>query len=301
VPDFENPGRFLYVAGSGSGFIVEPNWIMTNNHVVSHAHRLRITFYSGTSVTLTDKQIKTDPLTDLAAVALPVPSSGHREDETFKIEFANSDDVERGDLVLALGNPLGLKHTVTHGVISAKGRLLSSFDVSEVLQTDTPINKGNSGGPLFDHLGRLVGVNFAIVSDTGFHQGIGFAIPSNTTREVFHQLKDKGEVERGYLGVSGLDLDAESVRNLALDHAGAVLVQSVVGGKPAWDAGVRAGDVIIKYNGESLSATSAFRHLRQLIMDSKVGTHVPLVFVRSGEQRSVEVTVAKRPRDSKRY
>jgi serine protease Do len=296
VPDPDNPGKVLYLAGSGSGFIVEPNWVLTNNHVVAHAHRLRITFYSGHTVTIKEEGIRTDPLTDLAAVQLPAALPGIlREDDTVRVEFANSDEVERGDLVLALGNPLGLKHTVTHGVISAKGRLLSSFDASEVLQTDTPINKGNSGGPLFDSLGRLVGVNFAIVSDSGFHQGIGFAIPSNTAREVFRQLKDKGEVERGYLGAGLLDVEPAEAKSLGLERAGAVRVRTVESGKPAWSAGLRANDLIVKYNGEPLSSNNAKRHLWQLIMETKVGSQVPVSVVRDGNWSTLTVTVGKRP------
>src|SRR5262249_55929193 len=223
-----------------------------------------------------------------------------REDDTLRIEFANSDQVERGDLVLALGNPLGLKHSVTHGIISAKGRLLSSFDASEVLQTDTPINKGNSGGPLFDHLGRLVGINFAIVSDTGLSQGIGFAIPSNTAKDVFRQLRDKGEVERGYLGAGLLDLEPAEIKHLNLQRAGAVFVRTVESGDPAArarasGAGIRAGDIIVKYNGESLSPSNARRQLWQLIMETKVGTQVPLVVVRDGNWSTVAVTIGKRP------
>jgi serine protease Do len=301
VPDPDNPGKVLYVAGSGSGFIVEPNWILTNNHVVSHAQRLRVTFFSGYSVTVREDGIKTDPLTDLAAVLLPVSPPGVlREDDTVKVEFANSDEVERGDLVLALGNPLGLKHSVTHGVISAKGRLLSSFDASEVLQTDTPINKGNSGGPLFDHLGRLVGVNFAIVSESGFHQGIGFAIPSNTAKEVFRQLKDYGEVRRGYLGAALLDLDGARAKALGLERAGAVLVELVEAGKPAANARLRTGDIIVKYNGEALSGNNPRRHLWQLIMDTKVGTQVALTVVRDGQWQSMDVTIGQRPPEPKR-
>jgi S1-C subfamily serine protease len=301
VPDPENPGKSLYLCGSGSGFFVEPNWLLTNYHVVSHAHRLRVTFYSGYSITVGADRIKTDPLTDLAAVSLPASPPGVlREDDTVKIPFANSDEVERGDLVLALGNPLGLKHTVTHGVISAKGRLLTSFDASELLQTDTPMNKGNSGGPLFDHLGRLVGINCAIVSDSGFHQGIGFAIPSNTARDVFRQLKDKGEVERGYLGAALRDVEAAQAKAMSLERAGAVLVEMVESGQPAALAGLRKGDIIIKYNGESLSSNNPRRHLWQLIMDTKVGAEVPLTVARGGQWKAMPVTIGKRPPDKKR-
>ena len=294
-------GKPLYLAGTGSGCIVEPNWILTNNHVVTHAHRLRVTFLSGHTVIVGEDRIHTDPLTDLAVVHLPPSPPGvSRDDDKMRIEFANSDEVERGDLVLALGNPLGLKHSVTHGIISAKGRLLSSFDASEVLQTDTPINKGNSGGPLFDHLGRLVGINFAIVSDTGLSQGIGFAIPSNTARDIFRQLRDHGEVERGYLGAGLLDLEPAEAKQLDLQRAGAVFVRTVESGAPAARAGLRAGDIIVKYNGESLAPSNPKRQLWQLIMETKVGTQVPLVVVRDGNWSTLSVTVGKRPPEPRR-
>src|SRR5262249_26476105 len=152
--------------------------------------------------------IRSDVLTDLAALELPpLPAGSQREDAEVKIEFGNSDQVERGDLVLAIGSPLGLKHTVTHGIISAKGRLLDVEDVCEVLQTDAPMNKGNSGGPLFNHRGQLIGINFAIALDKDKQSvGIGFAIPSNTARDIFTKLKDYREVQRGYLGMETEEL-----------------------------------------------------------------------------------------------
>jgi len=164
-----------------------------------------------------------------------------------------------------------------------------------VIQTDTAINKGNSGGPLFDHLGRLVGINFAIVSDTGLNQGIGFAIPSNTVKEVFRQLKEKGEVERGFLGAVLQDLDINEAKGLGLQRAGAVLVRTTEVDKPAWSAGLRAGDIIVKYNGEALGASNPRRQLWQLIMDTKVGTQIPLVVVRDDTWSTKTVTIGKRP------
>lgn len=292
---------FLYHAGSGSGCIIEPNWILTNYHVVRSAHRLRVTFYSGYSVTVGEERIRVDPLTDLAAIHLPASPAGIlREDDTTRIEFANIDEVERGDLVLALGNPRGLKHSVSHGIVSAKGRLLSSFDASEVLQTDALINKGNSGGPLFDHLGRLVGINFAIVSESGLNEGIGFAIPCNTAKEVFQQLRDKGEVERGFLGAVLKDADAADLKDLGLQRAGAVRIVAAESGRPAWEAGLRAGDIILKFNGETLSPNNARRHLWQLIMEAKVGVSVPVLTARNGQINTVQVTVGKRPPEPRR-
>ncbi len=289
-------GQTLYLAAAGSGCIVEQNWVVTNYHVVQNAHRLRITFYSGLTVIVKPDSVKVDPETDLAAIHLPASPPGVvREDDVHHVEFANSDEVERGDLVLALGSPLGLKHTVAHGIISAKGRLLANFNACDLLQTDTQINKGNSGGPLFDHQGRLIGINCAIVSDTGLHQGIAFAIPSNTVKEVFHQLRDRGEVARGYLGVHMEDVGQAGLKDLGLTRAGAVRVAGVESRQGAYNAGIRAGDIIVKYNGEPLAPGNPKRQLMQLVMDTPVGAQVPLLIVSDGHWRSVTVTVGKRP------
>ncbi|HYV39044.1 MAG TPA: trypsin-like peptidase domain-containing protein [Gemmataceae bacterium] len=286
----------ILLAGSGSGIIVEPEWVLTNYHVVAAASKVRVTFASGRTIVVPEERIKTDPMTDLAVLHLPAAPPGVlREDDEFKVEFGNSDTVERGDLVLALGNPLGLKHTVTHGIISAKGRLLDRYDAVEVLQTDAPINKGNSGGPLFDQRGRMIGVNFAIASDTGFSQGIGFAIPSNTAKDVYDQLKTHGEVIRGYLGTELAELPHEQAQKWTT--MGAVRVGKVTSGEPASKAGDKTGDVILSYNGEQLSPVYALRHLRQLIMETKVGQKAQLEVIRGGQRQTIDVTVGKRPPD----
>jgi serine protease Do len=288
-------GQTIYQAASGSGCIVEPNLVVTNYHVVQNAYRLRVTFFSGLSLIVKADAIKTDPETDLALIHLPAAPPGvSREDDSHRVEFANSDEAERGDLVLALGSPLGLRHSVAHGIISAKGRLLANFTACELLQTDTQINKGNSGGPLFDHQGRLLGINCAIVSDTGLHQGIAFAIPSNTVKDVYQQLRDHGEVLRGYLGLEPEDLRPGEVKELGVGRAGAVRVVSVRAG-PAHDAGIRTGDVIVKYNGVPLAPGNASRQLIQMVMDTPVGSQVQVLVVSEGRWRSVLVTVGKRP------
>lgn len=301
LPEAMDPqtGNPAYILGSGSGVIVESQWILTNNHVVAHANRVQVTFVSGQTVIVEESDIKTDPLTDLAAIHLPpVPPGSLREDGEFKVEFGNSDNVERGDLVLALGHPLGLKHTVTHGIISAKGRLLGPIDTAEVLQTDAPINKGNSGGPLFDHLGRMVGINFAIASETGFSQGIGFAIPSNVAKDVFTQLKSIGEVVRGYVGVELAALPQE--QSSKWTKGGAVRVGKVVADHPGSKAGLKPGDAIVAFNGEQLSSANAVRHLRQLIMETKVGQDAQIDIVRDEERQTLTITIGKRPRESKK-
>jgi len=177
--------------------------------VVQHAHRLRVTFYGGYTLTVGEERIHTDPLTDLAAVHLPPsPPAVLREDDTLRIEFATATRWERGDLVLALGNPLGLKHSVTHGIISAKGRLLSSFDASEVLQTDTPINKGNSGGPLFDHLGRAGRHQLRHRQRHGPEPGDRFRHPQQHRQGGVPPAPRQGRGGARYLGAGLLDMEA---------------------------------------------------------------------------------------------
>jgi serine protease Do len=292
----QDGGKSTFIAGTGSGIIVEPGWILTNYHVVAAATKVRVTFASGQSVIVAGDGIKTDALTDLAVLHLPAHAAGgQRDDDQFKIEFGDSDKVERGDLVLALGNPLGLNHSVTHGIISAKGRLLGQLDVAEVLQTDAPINKGNSGGPLFDYLGQLVGVNFAIASETGFSSGIGFAIPSNTAKDVYQQLRDNGIVARGYLGLKLDEVPSDTMARFT--KGGAAKVTFVEPGKAASEAGLKNGDVVLSFNKESLAHSNPVRHLRQLIMEAKAGQQVEMEIVRGEERQTLPVTVEKRPPD----
>ncbi len=295
-PDTELSYRQL---GVGSGLIVRPGVILTNHHVVRGCERLRITFASGQSVGLPlDANVLADPVTDLAVIRLSndLPCAV-AEDVNVTSEFANSDDVQRGDLVLALGSPLGLKQTVTHGIISAKGRLLERITLVELLQTDAPINPGNSGGPLFDQYGRVAGINVAIASDNGVNQGIGFAIPSNTARKVFEQLLRHGEVPRGYLGVALTELTRAQADALELKRSGGVRVTEVVPGEAAARAGLRPGDVIVRYNREALSPVSPMRQLRGWIVDTEVGAEVPVQILRDGQRQTLTLRIGKRPAD----
>jgi S1-C subfamily serine protease len=283
--------------GVGSGLIVKPGFVLTNNHVVKGAQRLRVTFASGRSVRLDMSRVAADPLTDLAVLRLPEnPPENLRRDYEHSAVFADSDkDVERGDLVVAVGSPLGLERTVTHGIISAKGRLLSRHEMVELLQTDTPINPGNSGGPLFDLHGRVVGINVAIISDTGRSQGIGLVIPSNTAREVFAKLADKGEVVRGFIGAILEDVTPEDARALGLGDGGGVRIHKVMPGSPAARGGLKAGDVIVRFNKETLGSENAFRELRQHILDTPIGRSVALEVLRSCKRRTLTVEIGKRP------
>src|SRR5439155_6835376 len=296
-PDTE---RHYRQVGVGSGIIVRPGQILTNYHVVRGADRLRVTFSSGQSVGVNvEKNVVADAITDLAVIRLPADlPCALAEDLNVTTEFADSDrDVHRGDLVLALGSPLGLKQTVTHGIISAKGRLLDKITLVELLQTDAAINPGNSGGPLFDQYGRLAGINVAIASDNGGNQGIGFAIPSNTAKKVFEQLAEHGEVVRGYIGVALGDLTRTQGEALGLRRSGGVLIAEVVPGQAAARAGMQAGDVIVRYNNETLGVLSPMRQLRAWILETDVGRVVPVDVFRNGRRQTLSLRIGKRPPD----
>jgi len=290
--------RKYELVGVGSGIIVKPGFILTNHHVIKNAQRLRITFASGQSISVAAETVAGDALTDLAVIRMPadVPA-GITEDMKVSADFADSDrDIQVGDWALAIGSPLGLKQTVTHGVISAKGRLLKSLMV-ELLQTDAAITPGNSGGPLFDQLGRVVGVNVAIASDNGRNQGIGFAIPSNTARRIFEKLASEGEVARGYLGIALEDLTGPRVKLLGASDGGGVVVTQALPNQAASKAGLRQGDVIVRVNNDPLLRGEPGRHLRQLIAEMDPGTEVSLEILRSGDRSRITVTVGRRPAD----
>jgi serine protease Do len=283
--------------GVGSGIIVKPGLVLTNNHVVKGAERLRVTFASGQWVTVGAESLAADPVTDLAVIRLPAdPGPGLRQDQDVTTEFADSDkDVQVGDWCLAVGSPLGLKQTVTAGIISAKGRLLGLLDLVELLQTDAAINPGNSGGPLFDQMGRLAGINVAIATETGVNQGIAFAIPSNTARDIFNQLVEKGEVVRGYVGIAMQDVPEDQVRRLGIGDTGGVVVGQVVPGQAADRAGIEVGDVIVRYNREPVGGGNPIKQLRKMVLETRPDTTVPVEIVRRGQRQTLEVTIGKRP------
>ncbi|MBM4072378.1 MAG: trypsin-like serine protease [Planctomycetes bacterium] len=301
---FHDPddGRDYQQAGVGSGLIVSPGQILTNHHVVKDAHRLRISFASGRSVGVNPSAIVADPLTDLAVIRL----SGRHADHNNHAEFADSDrDVQAGDWALAVGSPLGLKQTVTQGVISAKGRLLhiptGDFPsqrrdqfLIELLQTDAAINPGNSGGPLFDHLGRVVGINVAIASETGRNQGIGFAIPSNQARKIFEQLVRQGEVARGFLGVGLEELPEKKAQALGLVDAGGVHVAHVLPGQAGEKASLQAGDVILRYQNRGFDKDGAVAQLRQWVLETDPGAQVAVEIIRAGKHRTLTIEIGKR-------
>ena len=293
--DAENDRKYVQI-GVGSGLVIKPGVILTNYHVIKGAQRLRISFASGQSIGVDPKAVVGDAITDLAVIRLPENMPAAIKEETRDCaEFADSDkDVQVGDWALAVGSPLGLKQTVTQGVISAKGRLLGMLDLVELLQTDAAINPGNSGGPLFDQMGRVVGINVAIASDNGGNQGIGFAIPSNTAKKIADQLLTHGEIPRGYLGIAMEELGGPQAKALKLDEGG-ILVKDVIDGQAAGNAGLKAGDIIVRVNKDALNRWQPIRHFRQLVVDLAPGSSVTLEIVRGKERQQMPLTVGRRP------
>jgi S1-C subfamily serine protease len=295
--DPDTDTRYLE-SGVGSGIVVRPGVILTNHHVVFEAERLRVTFASGQTINVGSTAIAADDITDLAIIRLPADlPAGLKAEADATALFADSDrDVEVGDWALAIGSPLGLRQTVTQGVISAKGRLLEpNFELVELLQTDAAINPGNSGGPLFDQHGRVVGINVAIAGNAqGQGQGIGFAIPSNTVKKISDQLLARGEVLRGYLGVLPDEVPGPLVRSLKID-GGAIVFKQVVPEHPASAAGLQVGDIVVKINKETLSRQQPIRHFRQIMADLEPGAQAELEIIRDREHRVVEVTIGRRP------
>jgi serine protease Do len=292
-------GRHYLERAEGSGILVKPGYVLTNEHVVRNAQRLRVTFASGRWLMAATESVSVDRTTDLAVVRLP-----HEKNATFDpdyavtADFADSDkDIQVGDWVLAAGSPFGLKQTLTAGIISAKGRVEIGIlqNQVELLQTDAAINPGNSGGPLFDQKGRVVGVNVAIASDNGRNEGVGFAIPSNAAQEIFQQLVDKGEVVRGFVGIFMQEIPPGMESRVGLTEGGGVVVYRVEANSPADRAGIRKGDVIVGYGGQPLGSANPLNQLRRRIARTPPEKTVAMEIARRNQRLTVEVTIAKRP------
>jgi len=267
----------------GSGFIVSADgYIVTNNHVIDKADEIVIELFSG--VELDAKLIGRDTKTDIALLKVeadePLPF----------VAFGDSDISRVGDWVLAIGNPLGQGFSVSAGIISANNRSLRSGPYDDFIQTDAAINRGNSGGPLFNMDGDVIGVNTAIISPTGGSIGLGFAMASNVVSGVVDQLKEFGETRRGWLGVSIQDLDMEMAEALGLEKAAGALVSDVPEG-PAKEAGILAGDVILNFDGKEVDDT---RGLIKQVGSSEVGKSVRVVVQRDGKTQTIKVVLSRR-------
>ena len=282
VPEGEGGNEAQRQQALGSGFVISADgFIVTNNHVIDGADEIEIEFFDKTRLKAT--LVGRDPKTDIAL--LKVESDA----ELPFVSFGDSDTMRVGDWVMAMGNPLGQGFSVSAGIVSARGRELSgSYD--DFLQTDAAINKGNSGGPLFNMDGEVVGVNTAILSPTGGSIGIGFSMASNVVIKVVAQLKEFGETRRGWLGVRIQDVTPDVAEAMNLSVAQGALITDVPEG-PAKDAGLLAGDVITTFNGKTITDV---RDLTRTVADSPIGEAVPVVVLREGNEMTIDVTLGRR-------
>lgn len=272
-----------HLEGLGSGFIMEKSgYIITNNHVVSDADKLTVTLLSGKEYKA--KVIGTDPPTDVAVIKIEA-------DDLPVLEFGNSDNLRVGDWVIAIGNPFGLTSTVTVGVASAKGRSgIGVEDYEDFIQTDAAINMGNSGGPLLDARGKVIGINTAILSPSGGSLGIGFAIPSNVAKTIYKQLKENGHVTRGYLGVAIQQLTPSLAQYFHLTQGKGILVAEVSKDSPAEKAGLKQGDVIMRIDDKPAENLTDFRNYIAMLAP---GSKAQLVVMRNGKEEKLTVTIGK--------
>lgn len=271
--------------GIGSGVIAtKDGYILTNNHVVDGADEVKVALQDGREFTA--KVIGRDPKTDIAVIKIEAK-------ELPAVPMADSEKVEVGDIVLAIGNPFGIGQTVTKGIVSATGRSAAvGLDYEDFIQTDAAINPGNSGGALVDAEGRLIGINTAILSRSGGNQGIGFAIPVNLARDVMGNLVQDGHVTRGYLGVYIQDVTPSLAKEFKLKEAKGALVGDVTPKSPAEKAGLQSGDLITDYNGKKVIDS---RHLKLEVARSQPGETVPVKLLRDGEAKTLEVKVKELP------
>jgi len=271
------------VRSQGSGFVIDPSGIIvTNNHVISDADEIIAAFSDGTK--LTAELVGRDSKTDIAVLRVKP------EKPLIAVQFGDSTRARIGDWVMAIGNPFGFGRSVTVGIVSAIGRDINSGPYDDFIQTDASINKGNSGGPLFNMEGEVIGINTAIISPSGGSIGIGFAIPAVLARSVVDQLVQFGETRRGWLGVQIQTVTEEIAETLGLDKPRGALVGDVVAGGPADKAGIRAGDVVLKFNGRDILE---MRELPKVVADTGVGKEVDVVILRKGEEITVKAAVGR--------
>jgi serine protease Do len=272
----------------GSGFIIDASGlVITNNHVIDGADEINVILQDNTS--LRAELVGTDPRTDIAVLRVrhsaPLPS----------VPWGNSDTADVGDWVLAIGNPFGLGGTTTAGIVSARGRDIRQGPFDDFIQTDAAINRGNSGGPLFNLRGEVIGINTAIYSPSGGSIGIGFSIPSNLARGVVTQLAESGRVRRGWLGVNIQQVTDEIAESLGLrGGARGALIARAQEGAPAAAAGIRNGDVVLRFNNQDVRD---MRGLPRIVADTPVGTRAPVVVWRDGKEETLTVTLGELPNE----
>jgi serine protease Do len=273
----------------GSGFIISSDgYILTNNHVVDHADKVTVRLQDRR--TLTAKVIGTDPTYDIAV--LKVDAGGALP----AVSLGDSRSLKPGQWVLAIGSPFGFDYTVTQGIVSAVGRNLGQRDqpYTSFIQTDVPINRGNSGGPLFDLQGRVVGVNSQIYSNTGDYLGVSFSIPIDVAMNAVQQIKSKGYVSRGQLGVTMGPVSDDMVKAFKLDSGAGAAVVDVNPDSGAAKAGIQPGDIILSYNGQPLQQAA---DLPPLVGMTRPGSKVPVEILRNGKKQTLDVTISEASRD----
>ncbi|MFZ4409050.1 MAG: DegQ family serine endoprotease [Paracraurococcus sp.] len=282
----EQPQRPRRAQSLGSGFVVDASGIVvTNNHVIDGADEINVILQDNTSIRA--ELLGTDPRTDIAVLRIKTDKPLHA------VQFGDSDTAQVGDWVLAIGNPFGLGGTVTAGIVSARGRDIRQGLYDDFIQTDAAINRGNSGGPLFNLDGKVVGINTAIYSPTGGSIGIGFSIPANLARNIVAQLQDGGKVRRGWLGVNIQQVTDEIAESLGLGGPGrGALVARAQEDGPAAKGGIKNGDVVLKFNGQDVKE---MRNLPRIVADTPVGRAVPVVVWRDGKEQTLQVTVGELP------
>lgn len=273
--------------GFGSGFIIDPKGvILTNYHVVEGAESVEVFLQDGRR--FTTKDIKGDKRADLAIVRLSL-----KENVPF-LELGDSDEMEVGDRVLAIGAPFGLTGSVTHGIISAKSRNLRGTGYEDFLQTDAAINPGNSGGPLINLEGKVIGINTAIKSRSGGFQGVGLAITSNVAKNIASQLVKEGIVRRGYLGVQINELEPKQAELLGVKDGSGVVISRVFEGSPAGKSGLKAGDVVTKINGKALKSVA---DMQRIIANVPLNTALDVSFYRDAQELQAKLTITEQPND----
>lgn len=286
----QRPDRPRRVNSLGSGFVIDASGIIvTNNHVIDGADEIFVNFNDDTKLKV-EKIIGTDPKTDIALLKV-------KPDTPLKpLEFGDSRKMRVGDWVMAIGNPFGLGGTVTLGIISAKKRDINSGPYDEFIQTDAAINRGNSGGPLFDMNGKVIGVNTAIISPTGGSIGIGFAVPAATAIHVIDQLRRFGETRRGWLGVRIQTVTDSIADSLGMERPMGALVASVTADSPAAEAGIEVGDVVLSFDGTTVES---MRNLPRLVARTAIGKTVDVVILRNDKKKTVKVTIGRLPESQK--
>ncbi|MEX3010034.1 DegQ family serine endoprotease [Hoeflea sp. TYP-13] len=281
--DGEQQPRSRRVNSLGSGFVIDKEGIIvTNNHVIAEADDIEAIFADGSK--LSAEVVGADPKTDIAVLRVKP------EEPLSAVSFGNSNSLRIGDWVMAIGNPFGLGGTVTTGIVSARGRDINSGPYDNFIQTDAAINRGNSGGPLFNQEGEVIGVNTAIISPTGGSIGIGFAVPSDLVQSVVEQLIEFGETRRGWLGVRIQPVTDEIAESLDMEEAKGALVAGIIKGGPVDNGSVLPGDVIIKFDGQDVED---MRDLPRIVAESPVGKEVEVVVIRKGKEETISVTLGR--------